>query len=138
MILISVLAVASFSTEERRFLGAFKVGLSHAFESGTVDQYEYVMGSNDFLVAPAHSSPWLSLAIRYACAGRLAVELEGAYFFAASVMLVDPSDQNSVNIQTAEHFLAGRMSEPIPRQGEAPGVFCRGRGFRKYIRQGSG
>lgn len=89
---------------------------------------DYALGENDFPVTPAHTSFQLGGALGVSLNDKLLLELDGRLVFSSPVTLEDPSDEDTVRIDTSNHLLMGvnlvyRLSE--------------GR-FRPYVLLGAG
>jgi outer membrane protein W len=101
-------------------------GLGHSFAYGSASNY--AMGSNDFPVTPAHTPPALGAALSFSLSRRLALELRGEYTMASTLTLTDPSDQDTVSINSSKH-VAGSLNL-IWELSEAR--------FRPYLTAGGG
>lgn len=91
-------------------------------------EQDYVLGENDFPVTPAHSSIQLGGALGLPLNEKLMLELDGRFVFSSPVTLEDPSDEDTVRIDTSRHLMLGlnlvyRMS---------------GGRFRPYVLVGAG
>jgi hypothetical protein len=97
---------ASVSGQVRHVELSVLAGINSHFAYGTAA--DYVLGQNDFPVTPAHGPLLLGLgaALRW---GRFGIELEGRYTRAASVVLTDPSDGDTVAVKTLAH-VSGTVS----------------------------
>jgi outer membrane protein W len=129
LILVSASAVAYSAAGDRRFQAIFTGGWNHVYEYGAI---EYTPGNNDFPVMPAHSSPCFGVAFQYLFADRLGIELEGLYYFSSRVTLVDPGDQDTVEVSTAGHFsAAANLKFYFLRQGKIGAYLVAGAGIDK-------
>ncbi len=79
------------------FGGWYKV-----FEYG--EEEDYVMGENDFPVTPGHASFNFGAAVDLFITRHLGVELDARYAFSTKVILEDPSDLDTVEVDTAKHY----------------------------------
>jgi len=70
-------------------------------------EQDYVLGENDFPVTPAHTSFQLGGALGIPLNERLLVELDGRFFFSSPVTLHDPSDEDTVQVDTSNHLMVG-------------------------------
>lgn len=77
-------------------------GWSHIFESGS--EADYSLGANDFPVNPAHTPIQLGAALGFFLSDHIGIELDYRYFLSSRVTLVDPSDQDTVEIDTGQHY----------------------------------
>lgn len=101
-VLIPVLLVSFSFGQEKRFHLSFFGGVNHVFAYGSED--DYMMGENDFPITPAHTPLDLGAALAYLLTENLAVELRGDFTFNSMVTFLDPSDQDTVEINTSKHF----------------------------------
>ena len=76
--------------------------MSHVFRYGSVEDYEFAQ--NDFPVTPAHNSLKFGIALSYFFIKGLGFELDARFFLPSRVILEDPSDQDTVKIDTSSHF----------------------------------
>lgn len=77
-------------------------GIDHVFAYGSED--DYVLGANDFPVTPAHTPQILGASLTFFFTENFGLELDGRYVFSSKVTLEDPSDQDTVEIDTAKHY----------------------------------
>lgn len=90
--------------EEQRFQLAAFGGVSHIFEYGSEEGS--VQGKSDFPVMPAHTPPFFGLSFSYFLTESIKLELDGRHAFASKVKLLDPSDADSVEVNTAARSFA--------------------------------
>ncbi len=81
------------------FLGG---GFNFVSSYGSID--DYVAGENDFPVTPSHKTAMISFSADYKLFGNFGVMLSADYYLSSSVELSDPSDGDTVNIDTSPHF----------------------------------
>lgn len=96
------------------------VGMNHVFEYGAEE--DYALGENDFPVTPAHTPPNFGAAFALSIKDNIALELDWRFTLSSKVTLLDPSDQDEVEINSSKHhtltlnfiyrFLLGRI-EPF-------------------------
>jgi outer membrane protein W len=77
---------------------------SYVLEYGSED--EYIMGENDFPVTPAHTPLGFGAALAYSFNKNIAIELEARYTLSSEVALIDPSDQDTLEVHTSSHMAA--------------------------------
>jgi len=77
-------------------------GWNRVFEYGSED--DYVLGENDFPVTPAHTPFNFGAALALFFTDKIGVELDGRYALSSKVTLVDPSDQDILEIDSAKHY----------------------------------
>lgn len=77
-------------------------GLNHHFEYGSVEDYE--PGYNSFPVMPAHAPSNFGAAFAYYVAPWLGVEYDMRLTQRSEVTLSDPSDGDTLTVQTPKHF----------------------------------
>jgi outer membrane protein W len=106
VLFLSILALAfSFGFgQQKNFQVSLFCGLSHVLESGSED--EYVMGENDFPVTPVHTPLGFGADFAYSFTKNIAIALEARYILSSEVALIDPSDQDTVEVNTSSHIAA--------------------------------
>lgn len=77
-------------------------GINNVFKYGS--EADYVMGENDFPVIPAHKPASFGASIGYFFTDNIGIELDGRYYLSSKVTLEDPSDQDTVEVDTSKHF----------------------------------
>ena len=83
---------------------SFFGGISPIFEYGSVEDYS--LGENDFPVTPSHSPAYFGLSLSYFFAKNVKAELDWRYVFSSKVNLTDPSDDDSVEIDTSKQYFS--------------------------------
>lgn len=101
-VLILTFAVSFSFGQQKRFQLFVFGGVNHVFEYGSED--DYVMGENDFPVTPAHTPANLGAAFAYFFTENIGIELVGRYTLSSQAILRDPSDQDTVKIDTSRHY----------------------------------
>jgi hypothetical protein len=76
-------------------------GVNHHFSYGSYDDYVY--GENDFPVMPSHTPPSFGIALAYYFNDYLSVEYDARLTNSFRVILLDPSDQDTLEIDTSRH-----------------------------------
>jgi len=89
-------------TEAKEFQITISGGVNHVFGYGSEDDYK--LRENNFPVTPAHNPPSFGIAFAYFLTDRMAIELDGKYMLASKITLTDPSDKDTVEINTSKHF----------------------------------
>lgn len=104
LLIIFILALlVNFSFgKEKRFRVSFLSGLNHVFKFGSED--DYAIGKNDFPVIPAHTPANFGAGFAVFFIKNIGIELEGRYILTSRVTLLDPSDKDTIKINTARHF----------------------------------
>ncbi|MCJ7579298.1 MAG: hypothetical protein MUP98_02050 [Candidatus Aminicenantes bacterium] len=77
-------------------------GINPIFEYGSIEDYS--LGENDFPVTPSHAPPFFGLAFSYLAAKNVKVELDWRYVFSSKVTLIDPSDEDIVEVDTSKQY----------------------------------
>lgn len=77
-------------------------GINRVFQYGLEENY--ILGENDFPVTPSHTPAILGASLAYFFSGNWGLEADGRYTFSTTVTLVDPSDQDTVDVDTSKHF----------------------------------
>ncbi len=96
-------------------------GWSRVFTSGS--EADYIHGENDFPITPAHSPLQLGIALGINFNDQIGLELDYRTFFSSQLTLVDPSDLDTVEVDSSRHYaltmnvvyrvLEGRLSPYI-------------------------
>jgi outer membrane protein W len=101
-------------------------GAHYVLSYGSEDDYS--PGENDFPVTPAHAAPVFGLSATHRLSGRLAAEIDGRFAPGSEVTLTDPSDGDTVKVDTLRRLTA-----------TVNVLLFLGRGaFRPYILAGAG
>ncbi len=87
---------------EKRFQLSFSGGLDHVLEYGSEEDYQIL--ENDFPVTPPHTPAAFGVSLAYFPVERLGIELAGRYTLSSKVSLVDPSDDDRVDVDTSMHY----------------------------------
>ena len=77
-------------------------GLNHHFEYGSTDEYE--SGHNNFPVMPSHSPLNIGFTFAHFFTSTIGMEIDTRLTSSVPVTLVDPSDQDTVDIDTSSHL----------------------------------
>jgi outer membrane beta-barrel protein len=77
-------------------------GINHVFKYGSED--DYVLGGNDFPVTPAHTPPTFGASFGYFFSKNLGLELDWRYVLSSKATLEDPSDLDTVEIDSSKHY----------------------------------
>ncbi len=77
-------------------------GVNSVFKYGS--ENDYIAGANDFPVTPSHKTPNLGLSLSYYLTENLGLQLSGIYNFSTKIKLEDPSDGDSVEINSAKNY----------------------------------
>jgi opacity protein-like surface antigen len=107
LIIICVLNVGAESTDKaNNGKGKFQVllfgGINSVSEYGSIE--DYVQGGNDFPVTPGHLTSVFGAAVIVNFNSKLALEVGGRFYPRTETTLEDPSDGDTVVIDTAKHF----------------------------------
>lgn len=100
--LLFSIAVLAEPAQAQKFQFTLFGGINHLFQYGS--EKNYVPGENDFPVTPSHTPAIMGVSLAYALSDSLALEVDGRYTFSTKVTLVDPSDQDTVDVDTSKHF----------------------------------
>jgi opacity protein-like surface antigen len=76
-------------------------GINHIFQYGSEE--DYTLGENDFPVTPSHTPALLGASLAYFFSQNLGLEFDGRYTLSTGVDLIDPSDQDTVAMDTSKH-----------------------------------
>jgi opacity protein-like surface antigen len=77
-------------------------GVNHVLEYG--DEGDHVFGENDFPVTPAHTPVNVGASFAFSLNKNLGLELDGRYTLSSKATLQDPSDSDTVEIDTSKHY----------------------------------
>jgi outer membrane protein W len=77
-------------------------GMNHVFAYGS--EQDYVFGENDFPVTPSHTPFNFGASLSVFVTDNIGVELDGRYTLSSQVTLTDPSDDDSVTVDTSKHY----------------------------------
>jgi hypothetical protein len=102
LIVFFVFITNKSSADDFRILVSFLSGFNHVFEYG--NEEEFVMGENDFPVTPAHTSLSLGASCGYFLAKNFGLEVDGRFYFSSDLILRDPSDNDTIQIDSSRHF----------------------------------
>ena len=97
---VSVILLLQPAMAEKYQLSLFG-GMNHVFQYGT--EGDYILGENDFPVTPAHTPPNFGVAFALYLKDNIALELDWRYTLSSQVTLMDPSDQDEVEIDSSKH-----------------------------------
>jgi len=124
-LMLTLIVAASFAREKKTCLSIFG-GVHSVFKYGS--DSDYSPGDNDFPTTPAHTPPTFGLSFLYQFSGLLGLELDGRYTLSSKVTLTDPSDGDTVSVDTLKH--AGLTLNLL--------LFLGGGSFRPYLALGGG
>ncbi len=77
-------------------------GINHMFRYGAEE--DYVLGENDFPVTPSHTPANLGASFTLFLNEKIALELDGRFTLSSKITLVDPSDNDTVAIDSTKHY----------------------------------
>jgi hypothetical protein len=89
----------SFKKTQFTLRGAFNM-----FSANGADT-DYVAGTNDFPVTPAYSAPAFGIGLTLFTSPSFAIGIDVRYGLSAKVDLRDPSDQETVNVETLKNIV---------------------------------
>jgi len=98
-VLASLILLAQTSLAQKYQVSLF-VGMNHVFPYGSED--DYVLGENDFPVTPAHTPPNLGASFALYLKDNIALELDWRFTLSSKLTLIDPSDQDEVEIDSSK------------------------------------
>jgi outer membrane protein W len=124
-LLVAVMVSVGLAQEKKNLVSLFG-GVNSVFQYGSED--DYVPGENDFPVTPAHNPLSFGLSFLHLFSSRFGLELDGRYTLNSSVTLTDPSDGDTVDVDTLKH--AGLTLNAL--------LFLTGGSFRPYLTLGGG
>lgn len=101
-VLIFGIAAGSVFAQDKKFQFSLFGGISPIFEYGSVEDYS--LGENDFPVTPSHAPPYFGLSFSYFFAKSVKAELDWRYVLSSKIILSDPSDDDTVEIDTSKQY----------------------------------
>lgn len=99
--MLSCLAAPSAQAGDRSFMITLSGGLHRVFAYGQAEDYQ--AGINDFPVTPAHNPAWAGLSLGWR-PGRWLIELEGRWIAPSPVVLEDPSDGDTLALDSSPRW----------------------------------
>ncbi len=96
---ISIILLIQPALAEKYQVSLF-VGMNHVFHYGS--EGDYVLGENDFPVTPVHTPPNLGASFALYLIDNIALELDWRYTLSSKLTLVDPFDQDEVEIDSSK------------------------------------
>jgi outer membrane protein W len=130
-ILILSLTIGLGFAQEQRFQLSIFGGANYVFEYGSED--DYIFNENDFPVVPPHTPMNLGLSFTLFFTDSIGVELDGRYFLSTAMILEDPSDLDTVEIDSSKHYsLTANLLVQIGNGTVRPYVVLGG-GFDKLL-----
>ncbi|MBN1224169.1 MAG: outer membrane beta-barrel protein [Candidatus Aminicenantes bacterium] len=102
--ILSALALLMLAqnSEAQKFQLTLFGGTQHVFAYGANE--DYVLGENDFPVTPAHTPMAFGTSVAFFVTKNLGLEADARYVLSSKVKLTDPSDQDTVELDTAKHY----------------------------------
>jgi len=113
---------------------SFFYGLNHIFEYGSED--DYIPMENDFPVTPAHTPSQFGAALAFFPAGNIGIELDTRYILSSEITLQDPSDLDSVKVDTHKHYSVILNLIYRIQKGRLTPYFAGGVGFDRLVGEG--
>jgi len=101
ILVLGFIANLAFAQEKNQFTSF--AGLNYIMKYGSVT--DYVQGENDFPVTPAHMPPVFGVSYARFFSAKLGIEVDFRYILNSKVILEDPSDGDTINIETAQHYM---------------------------------
>ncbi len=94
---------------------------------------DYVSGENDFPVTPSHKNSLITGSLSYSFYKNFGILLKSSYHFKTNIMLEDPSDGDSVDIDTSPHLSLSLNIVYSLNKGRFQPFFYLGGGFDKIF-----
>lgn len=101
-VIFFVLPLFAGTAHAQKFQLSVFGGLNHVFEYGSED--DYAIGENDFPVTPSHTPLAFGASFAYFFAQNLGLELDWRYVLSSKATLEDPSDLDTVAIDSSKHY----------------------------------
>jgi len=102
ILMIMVILMTGIDAESFKTHITLTGGINHHFEYGSVDDYS--PGENSFPVMPAHTPSSIGLSFAYFFTRSIGLEVDGGISSSSRVTLTDPSDMDTVEVETAKHL----------------------------------
>ena len=114
-LIVLLMITVSFSfAQQKKAQFSLLGGINHVFEYGSIENY--ISGKTDFPVVPSHSPLNIGLALAFFFSDFVGLEFDGRYTQSTSVTLQDPSDQDTVELDTSKHYtLTANFIFQMPR-----------------------
>ncbi len=103
-VLIFGFAASAVFAQDKKFQFSLFGGINSIFEYGSAEDYS--LGENDFPVTPSHTPPYFGLSLSYFFTKNVKAELDWRYVFNSKIILSDPSDDDTVEIDTSKQYFA--------------------------------
>jgi len=103
-LLIFGFAAGAVFAQDKKFKFSLIGGISSVFEYGSAEDYS--LGENDFPVTPSHMPPYFGLSFSYFFANNVRAELDWRYVLSSKIVLSDPSDNDTIEIDTSKQYFA--------------------------------
>jgi outer membrane beta-barrel protein len=100
--ILFALPLLSGTAHAQKFQFSIFGGFNFVFEYGS--ENDYALGENDFPVTPAHTPLVLGTSLAYFFTDNLGLELDWRYVLSSQVTLEDPSDLDTVEIDSSKHY----------------------------------
>lgn len=100
LIVFGFMSNLGFGQEKNQVTGF--AGLNYVMKYGS--EADYVQGENDFPVTPAHMLPIFGFSYTRFFSETIAVEVDFRYNLTSRVTLEDPSDGDTIDIDTTQHY----------------------------------
>ncbi|MFC2160622.1 hypothetical protein ACFLRX_03095 [Acidobacteriota bacterium] len=98
------LVAGTVFAQKKKFQFSIFGGIDPIFEYGAIEDYS--LGENDFPVTPTHTPPYIGLSLSYFFVNNFKVELDWRYVFNSNVTLTDPSDGDTLEIDTSKQYFS--------------------------------
>jgi hypothetical protein len=102
LLILSLPGLASAQQDPARVYIHLFGGLNQVFEYGCYCDYE--LGGNDFPLTPSHTTSTFGAGFGYLLGKGFGLELDARYYGSTEVTLLDPSDDDTVKINSAKHY----------------------------------
>jgi len=99
--LMFTIVLAAGLAQEKKTALSLLGGIHSVLKYGS--ESDYSSGDNDFPTTPAHTPPTFGLSFLCQFSGLLGLEVDGRYTLSSKVTLTDPSDGDTVSVDTLQH-----------------------------------
>jgi opacity protein-like surface antigen len=133
IVLFLLLSLGAVQAKAERGRLSIFGGWSRVFASGS--EADYRPGENDFPVTPAHSPFQLGFALGIIVNDQIGVELDYRTFLSSRLTLEDPSDLDTVEVDSSRHYALAINGVYRILEGRLSPYILAGGGFEKLSAQ---
>jgi opacity protein-like surface antigen len=102
LLVLSLPGLLSAQRDTAKFQFHLFGGLNRVLDYGCYCDYE--LGINDFPQTPPHTTSVIGMGVGYMLSPGFGLELDGRYYGTTEISLTDPSDSDTVTVDSAKHW----------------------------------